>query len=76
VELDELRLDGELNYRCEELLFPTGMHVLTTVPSSSPQVRGAPLRRAPAAHGRAGATAACIPLPRVRSLLCGLVGGP
>jgi hypothetical protein len=30
VELDELRLDGELNYRCEELLFPTGMHVLTT----------------------------------------------
>jgi hypothetical protein len=32
VELDELRLDGELNYRCEELLFPTGMHVLTTAP--------------------------------------------
>jgi hypothetical protein len=53
VELDELRLDGELNYRCEELLFPTGMHVLTTAPFSSPQVRGAPLphRHARAHHG-------------------------
>jgi len=53
---NELRLAGiSAKKGYEELVYEaTGMHVLTTAPSSSPQVRGARVRGRSGHHGRGG----------------------